>query len=605
MEPKYRSTTMEFKYLKSHVSVPKFQRGIVWNKTKRENLIETIKKGLPIGSLLLSAIGTEEYKIIDGLQRFTTLEEYSRNPMRFITKEDITIETIKELIKGTKAQKIYNDLPEESRGPVFDKVQEIIYVSAKDKKSTSQLDFADVLIENLEDSFIDSSEQRLFRNVISIYENYTTSVNINQLTIPVIVFTGKEYELVEVYQKLNSEGIKLSKYDIFAASWSEVIIHLKDDSFNLMNHIVKRYSEMYKNSDIEINDYNPDAFKLAKEVNLFEYCYAIGKVISQKSNLLFKTRKSTNIDSLGFTLLALFYNVKNNQMKVLSDQVLSKELDLNDFLEKLLGVIDILENDLDPYLRSLDLKKVYTPHTEFQICSYIMFLFNLKYSRSNGSITNKQSSSKKVKLYSSFIHKHYLFDIVRNHWSGSGDTTMDNLVLNEVSDSHRLLNDINEETFRSTIYNYLTEENTNTKLSIRSENKLLLNYLLRLRVQPQPSTKVRYDFDHIIPKARFDVKIDVKKFMAISSPCNLCIIPSSLNRSKGERTIYEDIERNVLKSVDSKMLENFSYPLKSELVFISDPNTFTLDSYNSYLKSRANYITNKIINKLYNKKEAK
>lgn len=48
--------------------VPRYQRGLVWSDKQRAELIDTIKKGLPFGVLLLYK-EKEKYQIIDGLQR--------------------------------------------------------------------------------------------------------------------------------------------------------------------------------------------------------------------------------------------------------------------------------------------------------------------------------------------------------------------------------------------------------------------------------------------------------------------------------------------------------------------------------------------------------
>ena len=53
-------------------TIPMYQRGVVWSQSQKDILIDTIKKGLPFGSLLLyynNDDGRGTYQIIDGLQR--------------------------------------------------------------------------------------------------------------------------------------------------------------------------------------------------------------------------------------------------------------------------------------------------------------------------------------------------------------------------------------------------------------------------------------------------------------------------------------------------------------------------------------------------------
>ncbi|MGC8552539.1 MAG: DUF262 domain-containing protein [Phycisphaerae bacterium] len=62
------------------VGLPKLQRGFVWKPSKVINLWDSILRGFPIGSLLLSKIGdidssqvkSDQYWLLDGQQRATS-----------------------------------------------------------------------------------------------------------------------------------------------------------------------------------------------------------------------------------------------------------------------------------------------------------------------------------------------------------------------------------------------------------------------------------------------------------------------------------------------------------------------------------------------------
>ena len=51
---KYELEQVKFKDLKNKISIPKFQRGLVWGSLKKKEFIKSLKDGLPIGVLLLS-----------------------------------------------------------------------------------------------------------------------------------------------------------------------------------------------------------------------------------------------------------------------------------------------------------------------------------------------------------------------------------------------------------------------------------------------------------------------------------------------------------------------------------------------------------------------
>ncbi|MFL6373982.1 MAG: DUF262 domain-containing protein, partial [Pyrinomonadaceae bacterium] len=73
---------------KQRIIIPKFQRTLVWAKEQKKDLINSIKRGFPIGAILLYKVGDDEdgttrYNLIDGLQRSSTLRQYALQPTQF------------------------------------------------------------------------------------------------------------------------------------------------------------------------------------------------------------------------------------------------------------------------------------------------------------------------------------------------------------------------------------------------------------------------------------------------------------------------------------------------------------------------------------------
>src|SRR5690625_2632161 len=103
---------MLYKNIKDKVYLPKFQRGFVWSKETRRELIKTIKKGLPIGTLLLSRKEDNTYLIVDGRQRVSTLKDYERNKSEYIEITDIDIKDVEKILtsipSGVKIKQTYS-----------------------------------------------------------------------------------------------------------------------------------------------------------------------------------------------------------------------------------------------------------------------------------------------------------------------------------------------------------------------------------------------------------------------------------------------------------------------------------------------------------------
>ena len=86
---KYEIAVKKFSEIKDKIKIPKFQRGLVWGESKKREFIKTLKSGLPIGVLLV-APEDDKYLVIDGLQRFTTMLDYSRDYFKYVDKSEIT-----------------------------------------------------------------------------------------------------------------------------------------------------------------------------------------------------------------------------------------------------------------------------------------------------------------------------------------------------------------------------------------------------------------------------------------------------------------------------------------------------------------------------------
>ena len=66
------------KFREDDISIPKFQRGFVWNRNQASRLIDSFLKGLPVPSIFLfSEPGTEKLLVVDGQQRLRSIVYFS------------------------------------------------------------------------------------------------------------------------------------------------------------------------------------------------------------------------------------------------------------------------------------------------------------------------------------------------------------------------------------------------------------------------------------------------------------------------------------------------------------------------------------------------
>ncbi|HET9057094.1 MAG TPA: DUF262 domain-containing protein [Chitinophagaceae bacterium] len=96
---------------KNKILIPKFQRTLVWSSKQKKEFIDSIKNGYPVGALLLYKTKTEGdityYTLIDGLQRSTTLKQYSEAPTSELFFDNSNVDET--IVNSIKTIIVYNE----------------------------------------------------------------------------------------------------------------------------------------------------------------------------------------------------------------------------------------------------------------------------------------------------------------------------------------------------------------------------------------------------------------------------------------------------------------------------------------------------------------
>ena len=122
----YDIEVKKFGELCSRVEIPKFQRGLVWNREKKQGFIKSLKNGLPIGVLLMSR-REDRYLVIDGLQRFTTMKDYARDFFSYIEREEITDSDLMAVILASETGRaIFDGYTPDAQQKIRDTMRNVI-----------------------------------------------------------------------------------------------------------------------------------------------------------------------------------------------------------------------------------------------------------------------------------------------------------------------------------------------------------------------------------------------------------------------------------------------------------------------------------------------
>lgn len=603
------------------IVVPMYQRGVVWKETQKKELIDSIKRGIPFGSILLyEDEKAKNYRIIDGLQRCTTIYEFISNPANYFDEEDIDDDSVKAL----------RDIIEVSSEEDFikNKIVEIILKWIKNEHKTME----DIIkmqyyscAEAIRKEFpsLKDKEKQIIEIIKPMFTKYIKICEtMSKAKIPAIIILGDDDILPTVFERINSKGCQLTKWQIYSATWSDELIKIDKDLEKIVFFNRERYETMTLDDNIELQDFDPIDMERKSEVTVFQLLFGFGKMIAKEFPQLFTTtKKITEVDSIGFNLVNACLALKNNEIKKLNKnlrEIVGNDEQINQFLKAVIECIHIVDKSISITTKfKSNVREDTAPlHTEMQICSMIASIFINKYvtfeldekdniinRNIHIDIPNANWKEYKTKFKQNAL-KMYLIDILQLSWRGSGDKKLNNIITNPVY----YTKEISKEEFISVVNLWYetvkSERNEYQKFQNPKEaDKIILNiiYSNQFTAKDQVDDS-KYDIEHLATKGimrkqleRFDGNLR----LPISSIGNLCLLPEEYNRGKGERTIYQYHDDSVnIKEIEDK----FSFTKKSDLEWIEkfdSPKEEFERNYNKFINERFEIIKEKLIKILF------
>lgn len=594
------------------ITIPKYQRGAVWNKQQKDKLIDSMNKGYPFGSILLYE-NDNRRQIIDGLQRSTTIIEFVKNPAKFFTDDNINEETINKIIDRIGVVG--------SRSGIELKLENIIkdwvtknHHTMQDVQRMQYGDLVDEIIHEWPTSESSKNEIKLLvKDMFNAFQDVCN--NIANMQIPALVYEGDESLLPEIFERINSQGAKLTKQQIYSATWAHDIVKLESLQFDeIITNNRDRYENMLDES-MELDDYNPTELIRQKEVNIFELVFGFGKMISRKYPYLFTfdEKDKTKVESIGFNLINACLVQRSSNMRKLNTNL--KELigldtqHIESFLARIIDAIEYVDKRLGAGTKfkgnTRSDSRVYPLHTEMQITSIIATVFIARHAlfelNDRGDVQNltidtftfNQKWSYMKDKFNRNILLIYSMDILGQKWKGSGDKKLDNIVI----DSYYYDREVSWKEFEQVLdvyYSTLNSERNERKqvAAPKEPEKLVLNLIYsKIFSASDQNDGSNYDIEHLAPKNLMKEKIcgyseDFR--LPISSIGNLCLLPEYDNRVKKDKTIYQD-EYYLSKISDIKEIEmKYTFTIKSDLAWLDEELT-----ENQFRSAYINFLNNR------------
>lgn len=498
-------------------ALPRYQRGISWNEDQQKALITSIHQGFPIGALLWHLVESNpegnKYTIVDGLQRTTALRNYMENQGAYVTQEALQVEWVN-LYARNLANLHDFDID-------VDRAREDLYRYLSGVKNFSQLQLLKLyqfLIQRYS-LVIDLSETAdLDERWGTFHDTISTGLNIANYPLPVIAYQGPSDLLPEIFGRLNSNVVKLNKYQIVAASWE---LPAQSTNVDVANEIAAywhaRLQELEGMPIEGIDDSGrPD------QIYLFDYLIGLGRHLCKKFPLLFESGWG---DTIAFQLATVAHGLRLSEMSVLEryfPKVMATDphgaqvenLNCESFTKAIVSACEVLDSQLRPRIglklnSSQGVNDKHPGHTVLQIASMVVSLCVHLHDKTDN--WKKFASSPVLGRIPRNIQDIYLLGRVDNYWSSSGDSKFFRAVWGDLDGGSyspsdlvpaQLFPDVSQGQLNSALDAWFQSElqrRDKKRVSVNAETKTVLKYFYSKKTTYFDHFASEFHLDHVVP----------------------------------------------------------------------------------------------------------
>ena len=575
------------------VVIPIFQRGLRWEPKRRKDFIDSLEKGYPFGSLLFSKQeGINTYSVVDGLQRGSTVHEYVNNPLaehNITSVDEDTLRAVRDaLFPVSDSTSIYKVIEKE--------ILDYLHI----QKKFENVRYLDLSVRLMEKFPTEQNQLKLAQKIQSAIEPFISSrkqryENICGATVPIVVYSGPQELLSEIFNRINTKGIPLNDFEIYAATWSQrrYIVNRQE----IVQKVVNKYLTLVKEG-FSIESFNAEEMLANKQLTAFEFLFGLGKYWTDQYDCLRigPEKSDDEINEIGFEILdACLHNTKSIATL---DKTL-QEININKLQRRIEEAIKYV-SDATAIISSFkgNKRKNNVLHSKYQIISLISYTFRKMY-----DISNLESKKPQWDAESSSFGKkllaHYVADIITNEWHDGGGAKVYSVIREQKYDNS--ISSKRWETLLDGYYQNQLQNKQNERFSNPvNADSVILNcvYVNLFSAADHLSTK-KFDIEHLATKER--MRVILKPFgdlkLPVSCIANLCYLPEDINRGKKEKTIYEATNFSIPLS---EIEEKFSFTEKNDFNWISyhyksEDRALLIKNYQAFLDSRYSKIKDRFL----------
>jgi hypothetical protein len=590
------------------ISLPKFQRSLVWSESQKLMLIDSLYRGFPIGTLLTFQTDAKSgrrivLEAVDGLQRITTIVEYLKEPLSFAPVDSLFesdfIRRVADALELTIDDDGFSEatnriavwlqvvkVPKPNSGWNFSKFKES--VGRGDPSTEGKL-------SDLDDDFQDA---------ITIASERISEVNTSK--IPVITYTGPIENIPTIFERINNQGTQLSKYEIFASTWLNAQTLVRNVE---VRAAVKEKYDILLAAGYEITGYDSGDEISSDQFNLYEYLFGLGKVLARKFPYLFSSSASADeVNPIAFVLYTVILRLKVSDMASLAARMPRNDngvIDPSSIEASIFHSCEQVEKSLRPYLRlkfNSTNDTIFIPHSQNQILSLVIQHLLNSHDLNDWSLIQSSTSLEIIENVSS----HYLYDIIRNSWRGSGDSRLSSLAWDENGrPSSYYAKPVTRKLFSEALRTWHEEilgKKQRERASISSSVKATLVFVYANIVTVSEDEAISFEIEHIYPVAYLSERIrrTGNDGWPISAIGNLMILPKPINRIKGKNLLGDFLPtlRGASALTNSQLEQVQKFLIQPNWKSISKTPNVSKSAYIEFCKKRLENMETLLIDNL-------
>lgn len=534
--------TIDIKGQRIRVEVPMFQRGYVWSQKRRQELIRSVRQGLPIGCLVMCRSDSESdasgqvvttYQLVDGLQRSLTIASSCKNPYLWAT-EHFDVSTL--VNRNDVAELLQQDgnIP---FSDVVDGISTFLRSNEHDPNSISTGSLWNALRKHLKISR--EAGEKDWQALQKLINDLRQGLYIGDLEMPVLLYNGEMENAPKIFELLNQQGQKLSPYQLYAAGWikDQVDLDLKTDGdiVSVMDQRTKALEEAgYLLEGQRAN-------------SLFDVLNAMGHTWSLKYPYLLSRTPANQESPFGFQAAALYHGIRatdKERMQKLPQHFLKSpngNVDHKQFKQDMAMALEVIDARIGRYLR-FKLKAKSDKKEDAVLLSGLQVI--------SATVWVALKLKENPKLDASGITRRFILDAINSEWEGGPIDTRAYTAIwqaNEESKRHELHDhyygsEVKDSELRSELQRWFESQlkvKAKARKSASKSQKLILKLIAATQMNFSEEHDV-FEIDHLVSvKSCKDSIKAAEDGWPINAIANLGVLVVRSNREKSVRSIRE------------------------------------------------------------------